>query len=195
VSFTQLDAAVVVGGGGLDLPGPVTFEGWGRMDAPLPASGFQRLFNKGGEFNRPLTLWVSDAAAPMSTFGEYVLGVNYEEITDYLELPYVVPGFGYMQWHHYAAVVGGPGDEAVLFVDGERVASATFAFPIETGHPNVYFGNWDVVGESRLWNGAIDEFRFSDEARTDAWILASYRTQATSQAFCTVATEEQAIVP
>jgi hypothetical protein len=192
VSFTQPNATVWVGGGVLDLPGPLTFEGWGRMDGPLAANGNQRLFNKGGEFNRQLTLWVSDPTVVTAgvAFGELILGVNYEEMTDFLELDYPVPGFAYGQWHHYAAVVGGPGDDVALFVDGVQVTNATFADPVHTGYPNLYFGNWDVAGDSRRWNGVIDEFRFSDVARTDVWIEAGYRAQAIPQAFCTVGDEQ-----
>lgn len=192
VSFTQPNAAVWIGGGVLDLPGPLTFEGWGRMDGPLAANGYQRLFNKGGELDRQLTLWVSDPTVVTREvlFGELILGVNYEEPFDFLELDYPIPSFAYGQWHHYAAVVGGPADDVALFVDGVRVVDAVFADPVHTGFANLYFGNWDVEGASRRWNGVIDEFRFSDVARTDAWIEAGYRTQAMPQAFCTVGDEQ-----
>lgn len=187
LSFTQPNAAVWFDAGALDLPGPLTFEGWARMDASLADSGYQRLFNKGGELNRPLSLWVGDATV---TFGEAAFVVNYEELVDYVELLYSVPGFAYGQWHHYAGVVVGPGNEVVLFVDGQRRQSTTFADSIDTGYPNLYFGNWDIMGSSRAWNGVLDEFRFSDVARTDEWIEMAYRTQAMTTTVTTVGAEQ-----
>lgn len=190
VSLTQPTAAIRVGGGALDLPGPLTFEGWGRMDGPLPSEGFQRLFQKGGEGGNPLILWVGDPTlAPAHPFGDFTLGVNFEEQV-WIEVEHSIPGFGYGQWHHYAAVVGGPGDEIVLFVDGVRVTSEVFDDPVAIGYPNLYFGNRDTVGTSRQWNGVIDEFRFSDVARSDAWIEASWRNISELASFVTVGPEQ-----
>lgn len=189
VSFTQATAAIRVSGAGLDLPGPVTLEGWGRMNGPLATSGFQRLFHKGGDAYPPLALLVADATYLL---GDATVLVNYAEPVDYVDLSYTVPGFAYEQWHHYAAVVGGPGDEVVLFVDGARVASTTFADPITTGlDDDLYFGNWGVQsGGTRQWNGVLDELRYSSVARSDQWLEASFRTQAQPQMFCTVGAEQ-----
>jgi hypothetical protein len=187
LTFTQDNATVWIGNGALDLPGPITFEGWGRMEGQLAMSGYQRLFNKGGALIRPLSFWVSD---PTDAFGQAAFVVNYEEPVDYVELLYYVPAFDYGQWHHYAGVVGGPGGDVALFVDGVRVQSTTYAYPIETGHPNFYIGNWDMAGETRRWVGVLDELRFSDVARSDAWIEASYRAQATPQMVCTIGPEQ-----
>jgi len=188
LTFPAANSAVQIGGGALDLPGPLTFEGWGRMDGPLASDGFQRLFNKGAELVRPLSFWVADptSATPL---GQAAFVANYEEPVAYAELLYTVPGFAYGQWHHYAGVVAGPGNEMVMFVDGARVVTTTFADPIHTGYPNLYFGNWDMMGSSRRWNGALDEFRFSDVVRSDAWIEASYRTHVMPQVMCTVGPE------
>ena len=68
--------------------------------------------------------------------------------------------------------------------------STVFADPIETGHPDLYFGNWDDMGSSRRWNGVLDEFRFSDVVRSDAWIEASYRVHMMPQAVCTIGVEQ-----
>ncbi len=190
LSFTGPNAAVWFAGGVLDLPGPLTFEGWGRMDGSLASNGFQRLFNKGGVLNRPLSLWVGDTTVGL---GQAVFAVNYEDPIDYVELLYPIPEFALGQWHHYAAVAGGPGNDVALFVDGVRVQSTTFADAVETGHPNLYFGNWDIAGASRTWSGAIDEYRFSNVARSDEWIELGYRTQAMPTAVTTVGGTEYAL--
>lgn len=187
VGFTRANATIEIGGGALDLPGPVTFEGWGRMDGPLMNSGYQRLFNKGGANLRPLTFWVTDETIDI---GQAALVINFDVPTETFDLYAGIPDFDYGQWHHYATVVGAPGGEVVLFVDGNRVDSGTYDFAIETDYPELYFGNWDSQGPSRRWNGIIDEFRFCDVTRTDEWIMASYTNQRTPAAFVTVGPEQ-----
>jgi hypothetical protein len=188
VSFTQADAAVLIGSGGLDLPGPMTFEGWGRMDGPIATEGFQRLFHKGGTDESPLFMWVGD---PSVGLGDITFLVNYTDNFTYGLWHYEsIPAFDYGQWHHYAGVVGGPGGETSLFVDGVEISSGTYAEPIWTGYANLYFGNRDTSGPSRQWNGVIDEYRFSSVARSDTWIGASFANQSSPTTFSTVGPEQ-----
>ncbi|MCX4247178.1 DUF2341 domain-containing protein [Paraliomyxa miuraensis] len=185
VSFSQPNATIVIGNGGLDLPGPVTFEGWGRMDASY--AGWQRLFHKGTELDFPLSMGVGDSAT--GQLGTAYLAVNYLSIPS-VDLEYPIPGFAYGQWYHYAGVVGGPGNDVALFVNGVRVLSTTFTNPIETGHALLHLGNMSATGSSRLWSGMIDELRFSNVARSDAWIEAGFRNTSTPTSFAKVGTEQ-----
>jgi hypothetical protein len=188
VSFTASNAAVSIGSGGLDLPGPVTFEGWGRMDGPIAFSGYQRLFHKGDQANNPLFMWVGDVTVGL---GNITYLVNYTDVFTYGYLhDQWIAEFAYGQWHHYAGVVGGPGGETSLFVDGVEISSGDYDEPVWTGYANLYFGNRDTNGESRQWNGVIDEYRFSAVARTDTWLGASFANQSSPTTFSTVGPEQ-----
>lgn len=188
VSFTQPDAAVAIGGGALDFPGPVTFEGWARMDGPLAFEGYQRLFHKGGTNEGPLFMWVGDLTVGL---GNITFLINYTDFDTYGLWHFTtISGFAYGQWHHYAGVVGGPGDDTALFVDGVRISSGVYPEDIWTGYANLYFGNRDTSGPSRQWNGVIDEYRFSTVARSDAWIGASHANQLAPTTFSTMGPEQ-----
>ncbi|MCX4247177.1 DUF2341 domain-containing protein [Paraliomyxa miuraensis] len=190
VSFSKSNAAIEITGGGLDLPGPLTFEGWGRMTGQLTSNGFQRLFHKGGATAAPLLLWVGDPTVePIHPFGRYTLGVN-QLTAQQFELAYAIPAFSYSDWHHYAAVIGEPGTDAVLFVDGVRVAADTIDDLVDTGHSTLYFGNQDDMGLDQHWSGFVDEFRFSNVARSDAWIEAGFRTIDDPTGFAAVGPEQ-----
>lgn len=72
------------------------------------------------------------------------------------------------QWHHIACVYDG--DSMMIFVDGNQAASQATSISISNATANLALGN--QPGEFRYFNGAIDEVRIWNVARTATEILS-----------------------
>lgn len=95
----------------------------------------------------------------------------------------------FSEWRHVALTWSADAGEAALFIDGEPVVSeALGGASLGDGNADVYIANVNA-GDSRYWNGFLDEVRIEHDARDPEWI----RTQFASltDALATYGAEEQ----
>jgi len=165
------DTSLSVRDGTLAANQPYTIEAWFAMDATSP--GYQGIVTKGrdGGFNDWVGLWVSDGSTvpPRAlTLGNFTGG-------DVLGTTTLVAG----RWY-YGAVTSTPGSPAtrrVFLYDTLQQTDATTNAPLAAVTPPSRVGD-DSNGN---WlNGKVDEVRFSNVARSAAWLQTTARNQACS---------------
>jgi len=196
IGFDGVAEAILLSGDELDLPGPLSVSGWGRMNGPLSQDGYQRLYQKGGRSSNVLAFWLEDGSTG-TTHGQLCLQVRMA--SDTMEtFCHVLPDFAFGLWFHYAAVYDVVQGELRLYVNGLVVARDALVGEVDTAVAGAqhYLGNWDSDGVApRNWNGILDEVRLSAAARSSEWIRASYRNQIAPGSFLSLGAAELPVTP
>ena len=96
-------------------------------------------------------------------------------------------------WHHIVGVVidAQASDKIKIYVDGlESTTNIIFGGVVN----QIYAGTANLT-TGKTNSGMLDEFRFSDIARSAGWIQTSYNNQSDTATFITLGSEETESVP
>ena len=90
-------------------------------------------------------------------------------------------------WHHYVGTLKSAGSIQSLYIDGVQSASASTSYTT-LNEPTLQIGRTsDIVPPPPYLDGALDEIRISNVARSADWIAHEYRQQAQATAWYTAA--------
>ena len=176
----------ITSGSSTDLAtsGPKTFEAWINPTAlqnadPLPSgllaygkSGYPEIYTMQ---LRNYNSWGVDSAASFSIYD----GTNFQIVQG----PPVVPG----SWYHVVGVVDS--SHVLLYVNGTQQGSISIGTGPATGDSTYSLAIGQDITDSdpsSFFNGAIDEIRISNTARSADWISAEYANENSPDTFYTV---------
>ena len=92
----------------------------------------------------------------------------YTTLQWFIATPTVTPTIDLTEWHHYAGTYDG--NEIKIFIDGNPVGSTIREGGVPADPGNLYIGRDD--GQSRYFDGLIDEVTIYDTALSDSEMLA-----------------------
>lgn len=178
VDFEQTNQAIHVESTDLDRSGTLTVEAWARLDGDTQHD-FPRIYQKGtSAVGRSVELMVNTSFQGATVIFRTTFNTNGHSPQ------YDMPAFQYGEWHHYVGVFDDEADEIRIYLDGQRVVTEPQPLTVRTGLSDHWIGNWNAsTGDTRHWEGRIDEVRISSVARSDAWIAASHENQLAPAAF------------
>ena len=97
-------------------------------------------------------------------------------------------------WHHIAVAYNSK--SASTYVDGALSSSGTLSSMSDDTSSNVYIGfRRSKSNGAGLFNGSIDEVKYSSTLRSADWILTEYRNQNNPSAFYAVGNEDSDVMP
>jgi hypothetical protein len=155
----------------------LTVEGWFNVNSNGFSSFWGSLFSLGILGNggyRTFELIIQDAGAnyhfEAGLIGQSFSFQNLNDTNTYLFSKASVMG----SWHHFAYVRSG-GNNHHIYIDGVKVAKRlAYNTPVH-GSDDIFFLGAGP-GTTNNFNGKLDDFRFSNVARSDAEVLASYKS-------------------
>jgi len=113
-------------------------------------------------------------------------------LTNNVDDPSYSNAFSVNVWTHAAGVFTGSGGENVVYKNGVKGTPITATQTSPTaGSITIYLGRACVdPSASYRWYGTLDEMRFSNIARSAAWINVSYQNQNDPASFLVIGPEE-----
>jgi hypothetical protein len=160
--------------------------------------------------NITLEAWINVAAMPTPGNMAYILGKGYngENESYFLRLETDNSGASYVEagtfrfpdvyqaqaavssltgWHHVAGTYNGKWN---VYLDGISTISAQTQAPLATSEPFLIGAQDANGGTLNYWNGAIDEARVSNVARSADWIMTEYNNQSNPSTFYAIGSEQ-----
>lgn len=165
-----------------------TFEGWVRLDRT--ATNWERIFDFGQSTNVNFFLCPSTGTGnPAQTRARITTGGAGAEQGP---ISGNVTNTG---WNHWAVVLDNSTSTMILYKNGASLATASGSVTLtpqnlEASSAN-YFGR-SQYGADHYIDAIFDEFRISNNARSAAWIQASYNNQNTPTSFYAIGSEQAA---
>jgi len=153
----------------------ITFEAWIKPDS-LPSSTYWNLLIKGTSDPVPYQFYIAQTTG---YFGFYNGS-----------LPAVDSGVAVVPtvWQHIAVSVNNPSSTAVLYMNGNPVATRTRTIGYRDDGGPAQLGAFTPQGN--YFNGMMDEVRLSAVARSAAWLVTEYANQNSPSGFYVVGGEE-----
>jgi hypothetical protein len=173
-------------GSTFNVAGAITLQAWVHVNA-MPSPGNQvYVLDKGYNGTNEsyfLRLETNNSGASYVEAGTYSFPASYQA-----QAP--VSGFS-GGWHH---VVGTYDGHWNLYIDGVKTTSSETQGPLGSSEPFV-IGARDATGSAfNYLNGAIDELRVSDVARSSDWISTEYNNQISPATFYNIGLEQSSNV-
>jgi CubicO group peptidase (beta-lactamase class C family) len=144
----------------------ITVEAWINPRTLAANANQDRVVSKSGSYE--LTLSTGDTGCGFGTQGAVQWRLTLGGVDARICGGQIAPG----SWRHIAGVYDGAA--ATLYVDGERVASATRSGPISASASALTLGNRPAL--DRAYDGALDEVRIWRRALTQAELQANDRS-------------------
>jgi hypothetical protein len=173
----------------LQITGKITVSAWINVATfPTVAGtepyGIAAIVDKGAD---PSAGWADGYFFRLYNPGIMEFDIGSYDGTNVFETTWAVSGWSTGTWHYLVGLYNGTAWQ--IYFDGALKASTNSGTGARTSAKNVYlaaqyYSNGQPPG--RLFNGAVDEVRISNTARSPDWILTEYRNQSAPDTYLSV---------